>query len=330
VARYHEVFEKIPDGVTIHDAADGAILDTNQQFCELLGYTREELLSLDFDDLHVDEPPYTSERAEAYIRKAAADGPQTFEWVDETKAGDPLPVEVTLSRTTIEGEERVLAVVRDITERKRRERELERKNERLETFASVVSHDLRNPLNVIEGRLELAREECDSEDLDAIARATDRMDELIENLLTLAREGEPAVEREPVELADTVETCWQNVETDEASLVVETDRTVDAAPSRLRQLLENLARNAVKYGGERVTVTVGDLPDGFYVEDDGPGVPDDQQARLFEPGFTTAETGTGFGLSIVKEIAEAHGWTVRVTDGDAGGARFEITGIDAS
>lgn len=160
---HREIFEKFSNGITLHDASDGTILDTNQRFCEMLGYDRAELLELDFAALHPNEPPYTDKRAEQYIQKAATEEPQTFEWADKTKDGELLPVEVALRQTAIDGEQRILAVVRDITERKRRENELERKNMQLEEFANVVAHNLRNPLNVAEGRLELAAEECDSE-----------------------------------------------------------------------------------------------------------------------------------------------------------------------
>lgn len=130
MADFQQLFEKLPDGVTLHDASDGAILETNQQFCEMLGYSRDELLELGFEDLHVDDPPYTSERAEEYIQKAAMEGPQTFEWLDQTKAGDPLPVEVHLSLTTLDGHQRILAVVRDISDRKRRQQQLEAERNR--------------------------------------------------------------------------------------------------------------------------------------------------------------------------------------------------------
>ena len=216
----------------------------------------------------------------------------------------------------------------DITDRKRREQELERQNDRLEAFASVVSHDLRNPLSVAEGHLELARQECASEHLERVQGAHDRMNVLIDDLLALAREGEAATDREAVDLAAVVERCWANVETAGATLAVDVDRTVYADESRLQQAFENLVRNAVEHGGESVTVTVSELADGFYLEDDGPGVPAGDRDSVFDVGFSTAGDGTGFGLSIVREIVEAHGWAVGVAEGAAGGARFEITGVD--
>ena len=211
-----------------------------------------------------------------------------------------------------------------------RERELTRQNERLEEFAGVVSHDLRNPLNVAQGRVELAREETGNDHLEDAAQALDRSQALIDDLLTLAREGDAAGEREPVALPDLLEACWTTVETGEATLRVGTEGTVRADESRLRQLFENLIRNAVEHGGENVTVTVGDLEDGFYVEDDGPGIPAAERDRVFDPGYSTSERGTGFGLAIVRETANSHGWTVRVTEGSQGGARFAVTGVDDS
>jgi len=209
-----------------------------------------------------------------------------------------------------------------------RERELARQNDRLEQFAGVASHDLRNPLNVAEGRLDLAREQCDSDHLDAARGALDRMETLIEDLLLLARQGRPIDEPEPVRLSTVVDRCWPMVATGGATLTVEDDVGFAADPDRLRQLLENLFRNAVEHGGDDVTVTVGALPDGFYVADDGPGIPEGEREAVFDSGYSTASEGTGFGLSIVAEIVEAHGWTVDVTDSEAGGARFEIRGVD--
>jgi signal transduction histidine kinase len=184
------------------------------------------------------------------------------------------------------------------------------------------------------------------------------MDTLTDDLLTLTRHGADVGDVEPVDLVALTESCWRTVATGDATLRIDVGRTVDADPARLRRLLENLLRNAVEHGstspcsagrgdaveygstGSRpaaddavdhgsdgVTVTVGELPDGFYVEDDGPGIPDGDRGRVFEAGYSTVAGGTGLGLSIVTQVADAHGWDVRVTDGVDGGARFEITGV---
>jgi signal transduction histidine kinase len=217
---------------------------------------------------------------------------------------------------------------------RRREAEVARERDRLEEFASLVSHDLRSPLNVAAGNLEivtdrLADESIDLEELGAVERSLDRMDALIEDLLALARQGTGIDETEPVSLADLVAECWETADTESATLAVETDAVVAADRSRLRQALENLFGNAVTHVGPGVTVTVGSLPDGdgFYVEDDGPGIGPEDRESVFEAGVTTDPDGTGFGLKIVAEVAEAHGWTVELGDREEG-ARFEFRGVD--
>lgn len=122
--------------------------------------------------------------------------------------------------------------------------------------------------------------------------------------------------------------CWEMVPEERATLTVETDRTVSADRSRLRQLLGNLFANTAEHGGRDVTVRVGSLTDGFYVADDGVGIPEEEREDIFEPGYSTTADGTGFGLRIVKKIADAHGWDIKVTGSDNGGARFEITEVD--
>ncbi|MFB6254063.1 MAG: sensor histidine kinase, partial [Halobacteriaceae archaeon] len=213
-------------------------------------------------------------------------------------------------------------------ERDKARRELEEQNERLKEFTSIISHDLRNPLNVAEGRLELAREECNSEHLASVARAHERMNVLIDDLLTLAQKGKESIDKKSVSLQADCDACWETVETGEGTLVINTDRTVIADRSQLHQLLENLFRNAIEHGGENVTVTIGELDDGFYVEDDGPGIPESERDKIFNAGYSTSEEGTGFGLSIVKRVADAHGWEIQVTESETGGARFEITGVE--
>ncbi|MFA9517551.1 PAS domain-containing protein [Halopenitus sp. H-Gu1] len=222
----------------------------------------------------------------------------------------------------------ILAMIRDVTQRNRQRHKLKRQNEFLDEFTSVVSHDLRNPLNVARGRVELAQQDCDSEHLEDAVTAIDRSFTLIEELLTVSHKAEDVSEVEPVEMADTLDSCWRNVETGTAALVIETEQTIQADASRLKQLLENLISNAVTHGGERVTVTVGDLTDGFYVADDAAGIPADEREAVFDIGYSTAEDGTGLGLNIVQRIVEAHGWEISITDSIDGGARFEITGVE--
>lgn len=212
-------------------------------------------------------------------------------------------------------------------ERRQTNEELKETNEQLEQFASVLSHDLRNPLNVAELQTDLAKRECDSEHLDDVEGALDRMNTMIEDLLTLTRGGEVDLEPEPIDIATVTENCWTTVKTSGASVEATTDRTVEADDRRLKQIFENIFRNAVEHAGPDVTVTVGTLEDGIYIEDDGPGIDETSRERIFEGGYSTSEDGTGLGMSIVKQAAEAHGWEVAVTEGTDGGARFEFTGV---
>ncbi|MFD1587113.1 histidine kinase N-terminal 7TM domain-containing protein [Halorientalis brevis] len=220
-----------------------------------------------------------------------------------------------------------LFLVNDVTEQKRRQQELERRNEQLEQFANVVSHDLRNPLNVASGKLELGMVNDEPEHFEDVKEAHERMNRIIDDVLTLARQGQQVDDRMQVSLQSLATRAWRNVETADAQLQVVADCPFAADESRLLRAFENLFRNAIEHGRETTTVTVGQTEDGFYVADDGPGIPADERDDVFEDGYTTNEDGTGFGLSIVESIVEAHGWEIAVTESESGGARFEVTGI---
>jgi PAS domain S-box-containing protein len=314
-AEYEELLDGMNDTVWV-TGDDGDFLAVNDAAVETLGYSRAELLSMGPQDI---DAALGDEEITALIEGMPEDGLQVFETVHETKAGERIPVEISSTMITYRGEPAIVSIGRDISGRKRRE-------ERLSEFASVASHDLRNPLNVAQGRLAMARRERDSENLAAVSRAHDRMDELIGDLLALSRSGEGIGEAEPVGLAGLARECWRNVDTGDATLSVAAERTVRADRSRLQQLLENLFRNAVEHGATDnetgLTVTVGDLGGGFYVADDGAGLPG--AGDIFETGYSAAEDGTGFGLAIVERVADAHGWTVDALDD--GGARFEVSG----
>ena len=319
-------------GVWDWDMTSDAV-EFNEQWAEMLGYTLADLephLRAWENRVHPDDLDEVNAALEAHIeqqteyydtehRMRTADG--EWKWVRDL--GKIVERDDTGEPT------RAVGIHLDIDDTKQYQRDLERKTERLEEFASIVSHDLRNPLSVASGRLELAREDCESHHLEDVARAHERMETLVEELLTLAREGESASERKPVDLEAVLAECWETVDTAEGSLTLNTEQTVVANESRLKQLFENLIRNAVEHGGSAVTVTIGDLNDGFYIEDTGPGIPEGI-TTVFEAGQPTNTEETGFGLSIVQRIAEAHGWDIRVTTGSGGGARFEITGVETA
>ena len=221
------------------------------------------------------------------------------------------------------------AVCRDTTAKKEYERMLERQNDRLKEFTDILAHDLRNPLNVIGGSLTLYEDTGDETHLDRIDETTDRMSRLVDDLLRVARQGDVVADPEPTDIGDVVDTAWRSLDADsDATLRYETVRSVSGDPDRLRELFENLFHNSVDHGGSDVTVRVGPLDTGFFVEDDGPGITDGDSEKVFNHGFTTREDGHGYGLSVVRTIVNAHGWDIVAADAETGGARFEITGID--
>ena len=235
-------------------------------------------------------------------------------------------------------------LLRDVTARERRQSELKRReeqlrqqNERLEEFAGVVSHDLRNPLAAASAAVELARHRSEGgdESLDRAAAAHRRMDDLIEGLLSLATAGKAVDEVDDVAVGPAVRTAWSRLETGEATLVADdVAGTVRADADRFEQLVTNLFRNAIEHGGDHVTVTVVTEPDGegglrMVIADDGPGIPDEERDRVFERGVSLGG-GTGLGLSIVGDVAEAHDWTISTCDGPTDGACFEVTGMETA
>ena len=224
---------------------------------------------------------------------------------------------------------------RDVTE-------LEKTNQRLDQFASMVSHDLRTPLNnAVVQTNRLAQDQAD-ERVETLQEALDRMESLIDDMLGLARAGADIETAEECSLGKLAEEVWETVETDDAKLdcLVE-DTTIKADPVRLFQVLENLFRNALDHNDSPPTVRVGTLnergefagddePEAFFIEDDGCGIPEDQRDDILDHGYTTNQDGSGYGLSVVRHIVDAHDWELHVTDGTDGGTRFEISGIEAS
>ncbi|MFC7009395.1 PAS domain S-box protein [Halalkalicoccus salilacus] len=228
---------------------DGELQRWNKRVTEVTGYSETELSEMNVIQMF---PENEREVIANAIKTTLETGLDRVEADVRTADGTRIPYEFA-ARCLTDSEGEVLGIAgigRDISDRKQREKQLE-------MFASVVSHDLRNPLSVAEGYVELAQEECDSDYLDRVARAHDRMHALIENLLTLAREGEEVGDTEPVDLASLTETCWENIATAEATLSTDIDRPIRADQSRSQELLENLMRNAVEHGGDNVTVTVG-------------------------------------------------------------------------
>jgi len=278
----------------------------------------------------------------AFQQAIEAGEPYDLELRFRTADGDQRWIRTRGCPQTEDGEPvRILGTMHDITDLKRRERELQQQKERLEEFAHVVSHDIRTPLQLASGLLDEAERTGDEETFERIRQAHQQIETLIENVLALAKQGVQIGETEPVEIGEIVRDASKSL--DEGGITVETAGTfrIEADPNRLRQLFENLLANASEHAGPDTTVTVGlidplptstrDSDDGgrgFYIADNGPGIPEDERSDVFDAGYSTAVDGTGFGLSIVKEVALAHGWDISVTAGRDGGARFEITGVE--
>jgi len=378
--------EASADGIIMLDD-DSTVRYANPAVERILGYEPEELVG--GSKMTIIPERLREAHAEA-LQRYLDTGEKQIDWTYVELPGlhadgHEVPLAISLNEFEHGGEHYFVGTFRDISERKAAERELERQNDRLERFASMLAHELRNPLEVAQVSLDFL-DGGDGATVDQIADALERIDEIIDVLLAIAR-GRDGIEGvEAVALAEVAADAWADIETGAATLENDADAVVRANPSHLQQLLENLFRNAVEHGstGNRsssddvhrtesdaahqnppdsedavehgstsespestarsVTVRIGDLSDegasddgadptdgpvgGFYVADDGSGIPESERAAVAEPGYTTDEGGIGLGLTFVAELAAAYGWEWEIIESAAGGARFEFTGVE--
>ncbi|MCU4800337.1 PAS domain-containing sensor histidine kinase [Halobacteria archaeon HArc-gm2] len=359
---YRTLAENAAEGMLTIDE-DSEIVYANAAIEDILGYTPAELIGSPKMKIIPErlQPVHASA-----LRAFVETGDRNIDWDGMElpalhKDGHEVPTLISLREHEHGGEQYFTGIIRDVTARRRREEQLRDQKERLDEFADILAHDIRNPLTVAQGYTKLAQEEHDVVELDSVAESLRRIDVLVDDILALSKDGHLIGETELVDVERCVRAAWQNVDTGQATLECDPGLgEVDADESRFMQLLENLFRNAVEHGarrasgrdtpgdavehsstsppshiqedatgqvGETVTVRVGRTVDrpGLWIADDGPGIPEGLRANVFERGYTTADEGTGYGLSIVSQIADAHGWEVSVTESDRGGARFDIT-----
>ncbi|SDN07455.1 PAS domain S-box-containing protein [Halogranum gelatinilyticum] len=321
-ARFQAVFKEASDAMIIADD-DGTYVDVNSAACDLFDRSEDDLLgktAADFtdDDFNFDTAwdSFKEERTERGVFPV------------ERPDGTVVVAEYAASANIMDGKH--LSVLRDITERREFDRKLSIQKERLNEFAGVLSHDLQNPVQVAQGHVGHLRNGVDDGDrerhLDAISDAVTRIDHVIKDVLAISRENSDSRETTEVELSAIAADIWQRVNPRGTDPEIEPGLVVTADEGRLERLLTNLFRNSIEHGRQAVTVSVGRLTEdaGFFVEDDGPGIPVDTRKAVFDWQHSTKDGGTGIGLKSVEQAAESEGWSVSIAEGTHGGARFEF------
>jgi PAS domain S-box-containing protein len=331
--QYRTIVRTAMDGFWLTDA-EGKILDVNDSYCKLTGYSQEELLTMSIADLEAVEAPEETAR---HIARVKDKGYDRFETRHHSRNGQIIDVEVSANFVRDEGG-RFFVFVRDITERKKAE---QLKDE----FIGLVSHELRTPLTVIGGSLRTAMSEGVSQEdgrelLQNAAEGVDSLAAILENMLELSRyqAGRLQLRIERVSIADAVKNVIEKLKRQGVSHVFSSEIPGDlppaeADPVRVERILFNLMENATKYSPEDSKITVSSrMQDGFVVTsiiDRGPGISPDDHVRIFEP-FQRLETsqhptkGVGLGLVVCKRLAEAQGGWIKVDSEPGKGSTFSF------
>ena len=319
LAEYRRLVEASNDPMYVLDES-GRIDLTNDSLAALVDSDPADLRGRHVDDVLGEQWATTDapEDSPVDVRLDDSDGKRIFEMRvgPLTSDGQRVGTVHTVREVTAQHERQA--------EIRRRQEQLRRQNEFLERFSSMVSHDLRNPLGLAQTYAEFAADSGDEDDYEAVEEALDRMNVMIDNLLTFAQMGGSIAETETITVGNLATDAWGSIETDDATLDVLDSRPTECDHRSLLHVFENLFRNAVEHNDGPITIRVDTFAGGFFIADDGRGIPSDEREAIFEHGYTTADSGTGIGLAIVRDVVEAHGWEIHVTDSETGGARFEI------
>lgn len=339
--RNEHIIEAAMDGFFCTDL-QGRILDCNEAFCEMLGYSRDEALQLSVADIEAAE---SADEVTEHIEWIRQQGGDKFDSVHRRKNGSTVHVEVQVTMGEGDEGERCFAFVHDITARKRSEAEILRRREEAEQansakseFLSRMSHELRTPLNAVLGFAQLLASDLDGSlddnqraNVSEIVEAGNHLVQLVDEVLDLSRieSGHLQVSMDRVALEPLIDSCVAQLrmraERGGITLDVERSRAIPAVRAdvtRLRQVLLNLLSNAVKYNREcgSVRLVCGYTPDGMVrisVNDTGSGIPPNEISRVFQP-FERLESshssieGAGIGLALCRRLVEAMGGTIGV------------------
>lgn len=358
--KYRALMENASDGILLSDL-EGNILDVNKRALDLFGYAEEELVRMHVSDIH---PKVESDKLQAAFQSIRETGTSLEEHLVLRKDGSVVPVEVAGTLISYGGGKLALGTFRDITQRKQIEEELRRHrdelernvadrtkelqsvNNELESFSYSVSHDLRAPLRAINGFSQALGEDCGDdlsdegkEYLARIIAATNRMNQLIDDLLVLSRTMRSEVRRRPVNLSTLAEEIGRELLAAEPERHVtfsfQPDITVYGDGTLLRSLLQNLLGNAWKYTRKReqAVIEFGRMQQEgeqvFFVKDNGTGFDMRFVNKLFHPFQRLHQAneyeGSGVGLATVQRIASRHGGRVWAEGKPDQGASFFFT-----
>jgi PAS domain S-box-containing protein len=351
--RYRILFESAGDAIFLLNG--NMIVDCNSRTLEIFGCSREQIIGLPISRFH---PPLQPDGSDSLIKgkennqAALYSDSQFFEWRHARFDGSPFDAEVSLNRVELASGPHLLAIVRDIVDRKVLEEQLRQaqKMEAVGILAGGVAHDFNNILSTIVGyasllQMQAGLEKKPKEYLERILASTERAASLTHSLLTFSRKQ--AIELQPVELNDSIFNFHKVLarligeDIDFKLKLASENLVVDADIRQLEQVLMNLAanaRDAMPHGGE-LTITSrslviengkGEMPDGPYaiisVLDNGTGMDKEIQNHLFEPFYTTKEVGkgTGLGLAIVYGIVKNHQGFIKMESQFAQGTTFHI------
>jgi PAS domain S-box-containing protein len=331
--KYRELLNGMNDTAWVIDF-DCNIIDVNDAAVEVMGYSREELLSIGLTGIDSNLDP---KEIKGLVEGMPADEIQLFETVHTTKDGKKIPVEISSSLVTYRGKRAILSIARDITERKKAEEKLDEMmnelvtiNEKLGVVGRLTRHDARNKLSVIANNAYLAKQKLAAnhsslEYLGDIESAVDQMEKIFDFARTY-------------EMLGVEELSYMNVEknVDEAAILFSELATVKfaneckgltvMADSLLRQLFYNLIDDTLKHGEKasqiRVYYEEGESQLKLIYEDDGVGIPEDEKEKIFNEGYGK---GTGYGLYLIKKICETYGWIIQETGVPGKGAQFTMT-----
>lgn len=360
-ANYRAIFNAANEGIFIHDIETGEIIDVNRKMCEMFGYAPHEARRLEVGDISAGRPPYTNKDAMQWLEKAVEEGPQVFEWLHKDRSGRLFWAEINLKEAVIGQERHLLAVVRDIDDRKKVEEERKKleaqlqqaqKMEAIGTLAGGIAHDFNNLLTGIQGNASLILLGIDEshdhyDNLKSIETLVLSGAKLTNQLLGYARKGKYEVK--PIDLNQLVVESSETFGRTRKEITIRRELAADLCAvevdqGQIQQVLFNLyvnAADAMPTGGELLLRTANaahhEMKGSLYnpkpgnyvlltVSDTGVGMDEETKRRIFEPFFTTKEMGrgTGLGLASVYGIVKSHGGYIDVESERGKGTTFMV------